>query len=348
MNELRDFVTLSKYAGQRFDLVQAGGGNTSVKLDNGTMLIKASGISLSEVEEAKGFVTLDLLLLQNIFEDKVLGGMNDKKEREAYVNACVQKAVIGGGKPSIETLLHARLDKYVLHTHPLVVNAVVCKSTWREIIAVCFNEDLVLNGVSLHYVCIPYKTPGIELAFELGMHKPAQIIFLQNHGLIVSARDYKAVIDVTEQVLIRLEQYVECCLDPYKLSTKISKLFDFKYVAYLSQDRLLQEFMINRSELFYTARFCPDTVVYCGTSCVELKNLHHVFTQEGVKIILYDNKIFFLANSVRKARECEEVFKAHLMTLVMAEGIEGNVEFFSEAECNYLMSWDAEKYRQGV
>lgn len=36
-------VKMSKYAGQRFDLVQAGGGNTSVKFGN-KMYIKASGI----------------------------------------------------------------------------------------------------------------------------------------------------------------------------------------------------------------------------------------------------------------------------------------------------------------
>jgi rhamnose utilization protein RhaD (predicted bifunctional aldolase and dehydrogenase) len=37
MNEITDFVKYSKYAGQRFDLVQAGGGNSSVKLENVTM-----------------------------------------------------------------------------------------------------------------------------------------------------------------------------------------------------------------------------------------------------------------------------------------------------------------------
>ena len=31
MNELDKFVQISKYAGERFDLIQAGGGNSSVK-----------------------------------------------------------------------------------------------------------------------------------------------------------------------------------------------------------------------------------------------------------------------------------------------------------------------------
>ena len=43
MKEIQNFINISKYAGERFDLIQAGGGNSSVKLDNGQMLIKASG-----------------------------------------------------------------------------------------------------------------------------------------------------------------------------------------------------------------------------------------------------------------------------------------------------------------
>ena len=52
--ELNDFIEISKFAGERFDLVQAGGGNSSVKNDNGTMFIKASGTCLSEVDENYG------------------------------------------------------------------------------------------------------------------------------------------------------------------------------------------------------------------------------------------------------------------------------------------------------
>ena len=55
MNELNKLIKLSKYAGERFDLVQAGGGNSSVKLENGEMLIKASGFILSDVEINNGY-----------------------------------------------------------------------------------------------------------------------------------------------------------------------------------------------------------------------------------------------------------------------------------------------------
>ena len=39
---------ISRYCGERFDLVQAGGGNTSVKI-NDIMFIKASGFNLADI-----------------------------------------------------------------------------------------------------------------------------------------------------------------------------------------------------------------------------------------------------------------------------------------------------------
>ena len=33
MKEINQLVSMSKYSGERFDLVQAGGGNSSVKID---------------------------------------------------------------------------------------------------------------------------------------------------------------------------------------------------------------------------------------------------------------------------------------------------------------------------
>ena len=48
---LGDFVKMSQLAGSRSDYVQGGGGNTSVKLKNGQMAIKASGYCLKDIEK---------------------------------------------------------------------------------------------------------------------------------------------------------------------------------------------------------------------------------------------------------------------------------------------------------
>ena len=51
MDELK---AISKYAGMREDLVQAGGGNTSVKISDERMYIKASGCQLADVSMESG------------------------------------------------------------------------------------------------------------------------------------------------------------------------------------------------------------------------------------------------------------------------------------------------------
>ena len=45
-----EFIEISKYFGQRFDLIQASGGNSSVK-DKNRMFIKSSGYSMAGMEK---------------------------------------------------------------------------------------------------------------------------------------------------------------------------------------------------------------------------------------------------------------------------------------------------------
>ncbi len=62
--ELIDFKNTSYYLGNNFQLVQAAGGNTSIKSEN-TMLIKASGTWLINSTKDDIFVELDLVSIKN-------------------------------------------------------------------------------------------------------------------------------------------------------------------------------------------------------------------------------------------------------------------------------------------
>ena len=59
-NLIQSFVKMSQYVGAREDLIQAGGGNTAVKLDDCNMAIKASGYQLSELKEDNGPVLTNI------------------------------------------------------------------------------------------------------------------------------------------------------------------------------------------------------------------------------------------------------------------------------------------------
>ncbi|NQU33276.1 MAG: class II aldolase/adducin family protein [Bacteroidetes bacterium] len=215
MSELAELLKISHYAGKRFDLVQAGGGNSSIKLDNGLMLIKASGISLSEMTVESGIAEVNIQLVRDILQDKVLQAIQNKRDREQISLAKLLKTVTRPKElPSIESFLHAFTDKVTLHTHPILCNALSCRKDGKKLLEELFPETLVLE----------YCTPGYENAvqylkslteFELKHSKKPAVTFIQNHGLVVSGKTAEEVIQLNEHILSIIAEYLEVELDFY-------------------------------------------------------------------------------------------------------------------------------------
>ena len=345
--ELKDFIEISRYAGQRFDLIQAGGGNSSVKNSDGTMYIKASGVYLSEVNEDSGYAIVKNKDLVKVLKTSELQNISNKKEREQLVNDCMKSVNLTANfRPSIETLLHSILKKYTLHTHPLMVNAITCRKDWKDVL----NE--IFSGVD--FVCVDYNTPGIDLALELIKqikNKDVNIIFLQNHGLIITADSKNEIYELTEFVVEKIEKYLNIDLSKYKLTTEISKILPQDLISYVSDDEFILKNINN--QVINTLPFCPDKMVYCGIlplilqelstdKITEYKNKYY----EYPKVILYKDNIFFVAKNTKKAKEIEEVFKFHIMTLTSSHT--KGINYLSQEEIQYIGNWEAEKYRQKI
>lgn len=357
MNEIKDLVDISKYAGERFDLIQAGGGNSSVKLENGEMLIKASGFILSDMDENNGYSRVDIKKTVSIASSNSVTKENDKRKREVLAANLIKEATLDkNNRPSIETLLHSFLHKYTLHTHPIVVNMVVMQRDWKEILSFIFKkEDIALIG---------YRTPGIELALELNKKLKSskvipKIIFLQNHGLIITSSEKDDIKDLTEKVLQKIEKYLKIDMSKFKLPNQISHLIklvekDTKLIAYQSEDKYMTERLSNNPDLFTKTPFCPDGLVFCGVHPVEIMDLMDVASIkkykksffELPKVILFEKKVFFIAINVKKAKEMEEVMKFHI--IVLDETINKDNNFLESDELAYLSNWEAEKFRQKI
>ena len=356
MTEIDKLVRMSKYAGERFDLVQAGGGNSSVKLDDGIMLIKASGCLLSDIGQEKGFSRVRNREVVNILGETDVLQMDDKRERARRSSELLVKTVVSPSpRPSIETFMHAILSRYVLHTHPLAVNAVTCKKDWVALLETLFSGKAAY---------VAYRTPGFELALELKKvvlayeernSREPEIIFLQNHGLIINTDRFEDVQRLTEEVVQTVEQHLGIDLDKYKITNRVSDLVssvaDAPVVSALCSDSELARLLKDRRELFSSFPFCPDGLVYCGMRPLEITSLDDAspfarFREEYgdlPKVILYNNLLFFAAPSLRKAWEIEAVFKFHIMTLDLARC---DVDLLSEQELGYLSTWEAEQYRR--
>jgi rhamnose utilization protein RhaD (predicted bifunctional aldolase and dehydrogenase) len=158
-DELIRFESLSKFCGERFDLVQAGGGNTSVK-HHEWMFIKSSGINMSNITPFNGYSVINNCLVMDDISS------NNIKDIMSY-------NVIGKRRGSIETFMHSFLKKYTVHLHPIQTNRILISKDAIEVIRRLFPDAL----------CIDYFTPGIILCNEIRQnYNNEKIIFLKNHG----------------------------------------------------------------------------------------------------------------------------------------------------------------------
>ena len=353
MKEIIELIEISKYAGERLDLVQAGGGNSSVKLDNGQMLIKASGFALSELTVKTGYSVVITNKVAEIIKNDEIITATSKRKREELTSKLIRKSTIDtNNRPSIETLLHSVLLKYTLHTHPIALNIILSQKNWKDVLNSIFKVD--------QFALIGYHTPGIDLAIELNKEinrdkTIPKILFLQNHGLIVTSDNIEEIEYLTEYVLNLVEAYLNIDFSKFKLTTQITNLLkrveNSNNISYLSNDIFLNDLMKSNKKLFFEKPFCPDSFVFCGICALEINDFLDLslinFYQKKYlslpKIIIYNNNIFIISESVKKAKEIEDVLKFHLMILSHNNS---NINFLSQDELNYLGNWEAEKFRQ--
>ena len=199
--EIKSLVDVSKKIGSYPEFVQGGGGNTSVKIDDNLMAIKASGYLLKDMTENDGFAFVNYN--DHIKNDAILNNTED--EFNDFIKE--KTAKIGGYptlKPSIETGFHALLPyKYIVHTHSVYSNILCCSSEGKEI-----AERLFSDGLWIRYAN-PGKNITIEIS-EITKDKGSSIIFIQNHGIIVCADDAIDVEKIHESVNNKIINYFIC------------------------------------------------------------------------------------------------------------------------------------------
>jgi len=319
---------MSKYSGERFDLVQAGGGNSSIKIED-WMFIKASGYNLTNVCVNNGYVVIDNNELKTDIR-------NQKTQDVIHYN------VIGKKRGSIETYMHSILKKYTLHLHPIQVNRILVSKQAAQLIQQIYPNSLVIE----------YLTPGIKICDEINkLYNGENVIFLINHGLIITCDNYDEVYTHLNDVLNAFEIYQGLDFEEYKFTNVISKqlnsVFDTNNVSYLCEDRIIRSRLINKRELFKESVTFPDELIYCGVQIMfgfetwiieEFKRKYG----EPPKIIVFNDKLYITSHSINKCKEIEEVLKSKLMILDSRY----NKNYLTLDEICFLNNWDAEQYRK--
>jgi ribulose-5-phosphate 4-epimerase/fuculose-1-phosphate aldolase len=201
MNDLPRLCALSRRFGRDILLAQGSGGNTSVKVSDDRMWIKASGGRLDELAPT-GLVETDLGLLRR--EMTPLWSRDDRSERQNRYADLMARAARSPGRVSLETSLHALLpERWVIHLHS-VAGMVLGLMPPPE--AAALVEEILGETTSLH------RTPPAAPGFELGRavagapppsqgHREVSLWLLENHGLVWAADDA----DVLAHAADRLE-----------------------------------------------------------------------------------------------------------------------------------------------
>ncbi len=212
--DLRDMIKISRSVGEDPRFVQGGGGNTSVKTDGGArMYVKASGTRLGDMGEGRGYRLVDVQACADIVDDQALAGM-DSVEREAVVLSRLKAACLDElpGRPSVETSLHAMLGRCVVHTHPSVVNGLLCAVNGEEALADLFGD------MEPPYLYIEFCGAGYMLAARMKEALAAyqhehgrlpEVVFLENHGLFVTTEDADRALELTRRIFQTIEQAAE-------------------------------------------------------------------------------------------------------------------------------------------
>ncbi len=200
-DHLQQLADVSNRYGANPVYVFGGGGNTSFKTED-TLYIKPSGVTLADIGSGE-FVAMDRSRIQRFFMEDV---PEDAQAREAMVKDAMQAAVLpdSHGRPSVEAPLHHLLPgRFVVHLHPVHVNAMTCCEEGEKLCKELFPEAMWVEFVD----------PGFKLAKTLfdrieewkKVHGAApEVIFLANHGVFVAGDSIEEIDAVYAQIEERL------------------------------------------------------------------------------------------------------------------------------------------------
>ena len=210
---LDELIALARRFGEDPGFSRGGGGNASAKAD-GVLWIKPSGVPLATLQ-ADALVPLDTArLLEMLESDPAVTHPGDDPVMRVAVEA--RLAAAGGRRPSVELLFHALLpERFVLHTHPILLNAVGCNRDGAELARRLFGDGVIW---------VPYTDPGLPLAHAIRAARaeheartgtpPPRLTLLANHGLIVTGDTAADIEDATAWLVERIEAAIAATPEP--------------------------------------------------------------------------------------------------------------------------------------
>jgi len=388
---LADLIKISNATGKDSTLVQGGGGNTSVKTADGKyMFIKASGTALKDMNSRRGWRRLRLERVLSIINDKSIAKLSVNKREIEVVNrlldACDDK-VATGARPSVESHLHAFLDKCIIHLHPIAVAAYVNSKNGRKEFERLFkqieNQKSKIKN-SLPPLWVPYADPGFMLAKKIANlvtayqkqsgRKPA-ILFLEKHGLFISTGTAAKALQLVREV-IRLCKSKLPAVKSVRIKTPavrditaaksaigkavLNETGQNLPASYFKTTKLIAAFMARKdaAKLLNTPALNPDELVYANGSALWIEN-YDVKTitgklkslvrkrQKPASAFIIKDVGLFVAAEKKIAPTIAEITAGSLLVRMYATKF-GGILTLNKRQQDFINTWEAEAFRRKV
>ncbi len=348
MDMLQELTGLSHEFGAN-SYVKGGGGNTSAKTED-TLWIKPSGTTLAKIKSTD-FVPLERKMIRDMLGSEI---SNEAGKREEIVKNAMAASVRKGysGRPSVEAPLHELLaGKYVVHTHPEVVNGMTCSVRGREICAKLFPDAM----------WVPYIDPGYTLCSQMKQHlsdfkaaskRDASVIFLENHGIFVSADTADQVRLLMQDIISKLNaEYLKSGLSLEQQKTKAGGLVEETALiqsllpGHASHVASVSGFEVPEGPL------TPDHIVYSKSwpyrgaltkaGLDEYKAKHGYYPQ----VVVTKSGVYGLGASQTKASLALELAMDGSAVQRYASAF-GGVQYMTDRAAKFIENWEVESYRQ--
>lgn len=374
-NPLKDLVAVSRHFGSDKDYTLAGGGNTSYK-DDTCIWIKASGASLATITE-EGFAQLDRAKVQTV-RDKTYS--DDEQLRETQVKEDLIAANVypeKGKRPSVETSFHEIIDyPFVVHMHPTLTNALMCSNEAEKKTRELFGDEVMYIPYAPGYPLFKKVQSGLESYRKTRDHDP-EIIFLENHGVFVSAQTTKRIHQLYRHITDTIAGAIgpQEPADPLDVPDDITAFLPAlrmmlmengeRGVLSIRHNTLHRHFYPSEETFQKAARpFTPDMIVYCKSAYLYIEETSNPETlirtfreklsgfreQYGYSpriIMLRDYGILAFEENARSAQTALDVYEDLLKVSLYSEAF-GGPHFLTDEQIAFVDNWEVENYRRKI
>ncbi|GAG60999.1 unnamed protein product, partial [marine sediment metagenome] len=246
-----------------------------------------SGFKLASIEE-DGFVKLDRNALNQIWKKEYPANV-DLREKQALKDLMNSRASGETKRPSVESLLHAVLpQKYIVHTHPTMVNGLTCSKNGCQIAEQLFHTRCMwVPSVNPGYILA--KLIKIQLAeYEKKYKSLPDIILLENHGMFVGAETTREIKNIHDFIIGTLKKQI--VYEPDFSLARVSKTemervcrrlknypaFKDKYITFENNIEISAAVKDNTSFQKVRYPYIPDHLVYAGLEMLFIEDLNNI------------------------------------------------------------------------